>query len=169
MRPEKFTIRNKRGRARWRGHAGFPPVEEELSALLSLMSSGDSAESIRSLIQFPDSVRAAVERVEREDGPLVALPLRRALEYRQEVLAAFNTAVDRMARGQKVQTESDGERRTGVPKTCLLCLSPRRQEIEAALASGESYRSIVQRLSVSLGSLSRHRSHVIPALLEAED
>lgn len=170
MRPKKFTIRNRRGRARWKGggkcRSDFPVVAEEVDALLSLLHSGDTVETLRSLIVVPERVREAVEAVEQTEGFLMALPLRKALEYRQEVLAAFNTAVDRLARGQTVQTERDGERRTKVPKTCLLCLSPWRKEIEAALAGGEPYRSIAQRLPVSLGSLSRHWSHVCPALLK---
>lgn len=144
---QQFTIRNRRGRARWPGggkcRSDFPTVEEELGAMVALLRSGMSAEAVRALISASDTVRAAVARVEQDEGFLAALPLTKAIPYRDEVLSAFDAAMERLEHGEPIrtETESDGERRTKVPKTCLLCLSPRRKEIEGALASGESYRS----------------------------
>jgi len=49
-------------------------------------------------------------------------------------------------------------------RPCTVCRHPRREEIDGALVSGEPLRNIVERCSVSLGALSRHKAH-LPARL----
>lgn len=47
-----------------------------------------------------------------------------------------------------------------MPKACSLCASPRRDEIDAALLSGASFRDIAGRFGTSKSAAERHRSHV---------
>ena len=52
-----------------------------------------------------------------------------------------------------------------MPRTCLVCSSPRRPEIDAALLSGTSYRSIAQHFHAPPASVFRHKQDHLPALL----
>lgn len=47
-----------------------------------------------------------------------------------------------------------------MPKACSLCASPRRDEIDAALVAGASFRDIAGRFGTSKSAAERHRSHV---------
>jgi hypothetical protein len=50
-----------------------------------------------------------------------------------------------------------------MPRNCTVCLYPQRQEIEADLQAGLSYRDVARRYSISKDAVSRHRaSHVSP-------
>jgi hypothetical protein len=60
-----------------------------------------------------------------------------------------------------------------VPRTCSVCSSERRSEIERALVAGEPFRHIAARFDTSTGSLQRHKAEHLPAKLvmakEAEE
>jgi hypothetical protein len=57
-----------------------------------------------------------------------------------------------------------------MPRTCLVCHSPKRNEIDAALLSGTSYRSIARHFNAPPDSVFRHkRDHLSPALVRAKD
>ena len=50
-------------------------------------------------------------------------------------------------------------------RACSVCMSPAREQIDADLVAGLSYRGIGGRFAISKDSLSRHhRAHVSPAL-----
>ena len=56
-----------------------------------------------------------------------------------------------------------------MPRNCTVCLHPQRQEIEADLQAGLSYRDVARRYSTSKDAVSRHRAshvslHTTPAL-----
>ena len=56
-----------------------------------------------------------------------------------------------------------------MPRNCTVCLHPQRQEIEADLQAGLSYRDVARRYSISKDAVSRHRAshvslHTTPAL-----
>lgn len=55
-----------------------------------------------------------------------------------------------------------------MPRPCSLCQSPQRTEIDAALASGVSYRNIAEQFRISLSAISRHKSHIRQVLQQAE-
>jgi len=59
-----------------------------------------------------------------------------------------------------------------VPRRCTVCAHPQREEIDRAIARGESYRNIAQRHSVSITAIHRHaRSHLpqpVQAAVHAE-
>ena len=59
-----------------------------------------------------------------------------------------------------------------MPRRCTICTHPQREEIDRAIARGDSYRGIAARYSVSLTSLLRHaRSHLsqpVRAAVQAE-
>jgi transposase len=59
-----------------------------------------------------------------------------------------------------------------MPRTCSICRSPRRHEIEADLQAGLSYRDVARRYNISKDAASRHRAshvslHTTPALATA--
>src|SRR5258705_451798 len=57
-----------------------------------------------------------------------------------------------------------------MPRTCLVCSNPNRTEIDAALLSGTSYRSIARHYTVPPDSVFRHkRDHISSALVKAKD
>jgi hypothetical protein len=57
-----------------------------------------------------------------------------------------------------------------MPRTCTICTHPRRDEIEANLIAGESFRHIAARFETSTGALQRHKSDHLPAhLIRAKD
>jgi hypothetical protein len=47
-----------------------------------------------------------------------------------------------------------------MPSPCSICGHPRRQEIDAALASGTSLRAVAREFSTTHTALSRHRAHI---------
>ena len=47
-----------------------------------------------------------------------------------------------------------------MPRNCTVCRHPQRQEIEADLRAGLSYRDIARRHNISKDVVSRHRAHV---------
>ena len=49
-----------------------------------------------------------------------------------------------------------------MPKTCSICQHPERQDIEASLRAGTSYRDTARRYNLSKDSLSRHRAKHMP-------
>lgn len=52
-------------------------------------------------------------------------------------------------------------------RSCTICAHSKRAEIDAALARGESQRSIASRYGSSQASVDRHRPHVAKLLLQA--
>jgi hypothetical protein len=52
-----------------------------------------------------------------------------------------------------------------MPRTCLVCCSPKRPEIDAALLSGTSYRSIAQHFHAPPASVFRHKQDHLPVQL----
>lgn len=56
-----------------------------------------------------------------------------------------------------------------MPRTCLACASPDRAMIDAALASGEPFRAIARRVSISRAGLQRHKAHVRQAITKAAE
>lgn len=59
-----------------------------------------------------------------------------------------------------------------MPRRCTVCIHPQRDEIERAIARGESYRSIAHQYSVSHTAIIRHaRAHLpqpVQAAVQAE-
>ena len=45
-----------------------------------------------------------------------------------------------------------------MPRTCRACISPERAAIDQALATGESFRNITKRFSISPSALFRHKN-----------
>jgi hypothetical protein len=56
-----------------------------------------------------------------------------------------------------------------MPRTCLACASPKRNEIDKALASGTPYRNISKRFRIGVASLHRHRAHIAQAIVKATE
>lgn len=48
-------------------------------------------------------------------------------------------------------------------RTCTVCSSPRKKEIDQALLAGESFRHIAARYDTSTGALQRHKADHLPA------
>jgi hypothetical protein len=46
-----------------------------------------------------------------------------------------------------------------MPQTCTICQHPERQDIEADLRAGTTYRDVARRHAVSKDALSRHRAN----------
>jgi hypothetical protein len=56
-----------------------------------------------------------------------------------------------------------------MPRTCTVCSHPKRSEIDAALLRSDSLRSIVERCSISMGSLVRHsQKHLAQSIAAAK-
>lgn len=55
-----------------------------------------------------------------------------------------------------------------MPRTCTVCLHPKRSEVDAALLAGEPLRTIADQFGPSKTALLRHREHVAPALAVAK-
>jgi transposase len=55
-----------------------------------------------------------------------------------------------------------------MPRTCLACSSPVREEIDKALVAGEPFRNIAERVSISPAALFRHKNHVANAIGKAQ-
>lgn len=53
-----------------------------------------------------------------------------------------------------------------MPRTCTICASPKRNEIDSALIDGGTLRDIAGRFKVSKSAVDRHRAH-ITALVQA--
>lgn len=57
-----------------------------------------------------------------------------------------------------------------MPRVCTVCTHEKRQEIDAAIVSGEPIRGIAGRFDVSKSSLERHASSHLPAeVIAAQD
>jgi hypothetical protein len=54
-----------------------------------------------------------------------------------------------------------------VPRTCTICASCERANIDRALLAGEPLRNIAERVSLSVTSLFRHKSHLSETLKES--
>ncbi|MBI4916891.1 MAG: hypothetical protein HY825_13670 [Acidobacteria bacterium] len=52
-----------------------------------------------------------------------------------------------------------------MPRSCSVCVHPRRAEIEAAIVAGETFRHMAARFGTSTGSLQRHRAGCVPGTL----
>jgi len=51
-----------------------------------------------------------------------------------------------------------------MPRRCSVCTHPRRPEIDHAIVSGNSYRTVAQQFTVSRDAVVRHRRHLSVAL-----
>jgi hypothetical protein len=56
-----------------------------------------------------------------------------------------------------------------MPRTCLACSSPERENIDNALVSGEPLRNIAKRVSISPAGLLRHKCHVALTIARAQE
>lgn len=56
-----------------------------------------------------------------------------------------------------------------MPRNCLACTSPQREEIDKALIAGVPLRNIAERVPISPPSLLRHKQHVSKAIVKAAD
>ena len=56
-----------------------------------------------------------------------------------------------------------------MPRVCTVCTHLERENIDAALLSGESYRHIAARFDTSTSSLQRHKDHIPQHLAKATD
>ena len=56
-----------------------------------------------------------------------------------------------------------------MPRSCTICGSPSRREIERHLVGGTSYRNIAERFGTSIAALNRHKSHVAATLQKASE
>jgi transposase len=56
-----------------------------------------------------------------------------------------------------------------VPPKCTICFHDRRNEIDAELAAGTSYRNIAERFGTSLAALNRHKAHVARSIVKASE
>lgn len=54
-------------------------------------------------------------------------------------------------------------------RTCSICTSARRPEIELAMAAGRTYRDTAERYGTSKSALERHRPHVGRAIVKAAE
>src|SRR5215471_4099440 len=54
-----------------------------------------------------------------------------------------------------------------IMRFCTLCSHPLRQQIDELLLQNTSFRAIAERFHLSLGALSRHRSHCLAAALQS--
>jgi hypothetical protein len=52
-----------------------------------------------------------------------------------------------------------------MPRTCTICKHAQRDELDAALVAGESFRSIAERYGTSATALHRHKARDIPRAL----
>ena len=50
-----------------------------------------------------------------------------------------------------------------MPLPCTICSHPQRQAFEHDLAAGQTYRTLASSYQVSLGAISRHLDHLVPA------
>lgn len=54
-----------------------------------------------------------------------------------------------------------------MPRKCSICTHDKRDEIDLALTSSDSYRIIADRFGVSVTSLQRHKNHLSNTLVKA--
>ncbi len=55
-----------------------------------------------------------------------------------------------------------------MPRTCTICTHGQRPAIDEALVSGESYRYVSERFTISVGAIQRHKAaHIPQALVKA--
>ena len=55
-----------------------------------------------------------------------------------------------------------------MPRVCTVCVHPDREAIDRALLAGEALRNIVERCSISLGALHRHKEHLPADLVRSK-
>jgi hypothetical protein len=53
-----------------------------------------------------------------------------------------------------------------MPRRCSVCTHPRRPEIDHAIVSGNSYRTVAQQFTISRDAVVRHRRHFSVALVK---
>jgi hypothetical protein len=51
-----------------------------------------------------------------------------------------------------------------MPRRCSVCIHPDRQQIDQAIVSGNSYRTVAQQFTISRDAVVRHRRHLSVAL-----
>jgi hypothetical protein len=51
-----------------------------------------------------------------------------------------------------------------MPRRCSVCIHPDRQQIDQAIVSGNSYRTVAQQFAISRDAVVRHRRHLSVAL-----
>jgi len=54
-------------------------------------------------------------------------------------------------------------------RPCSICTHPKREEIDAALVGGASFRNIAKRFGTSTAALHRHQKHVAGQLAQAQE
>ena len=54
-----------------------------------------------------------------------------------------------------------------MPRTCTACTSNQRQEIDAAIIAGTSFRDIAGRFGTSRSAIFRHKTHAAQAIVKA--
>jgi len=55
-----------------------------------------------------------------------------------------------------------------MPRHCTACGHPEREAIDAAIAAGESYRTIAAQFGLSPSVLTRHKAHIAAAIAHAQ-
>jgi hypothetical protein len=56
-----------------------------------------------------------------------------------------------------------------MPRTCRACKSSQRQEIDAAIVAGTSFRNIAKRFGTTAGAVFRHKTHAAQAIVKASE
>jgi CRISPR/Cas system CMR subunit Cmr4 (Cas7 group RAMP superfamily) len=51
-----------------------------------------------------------------------------------------------------------------MPRRCSVCIHPDRQQIDQAIVSGNSYRTVAQQFTISRDAVVRHRRHLSVAV-----
>lgn len=52
-----------------------------------------------------------------------------------------------------------------MPRRCSVCIHPDRQQIDQAIVSGNSYRTVAQQFAISRDAVVRHRRHLSVAVI----
>jgi hypothetical protein len=52
-----------------------------------------------------------------------------------------------------------------MPRRCSVCTHPHRQQIDQAIVSGNSYRTVAQQFTISRDAVVRHRRHLSAAVI----
>lgn len=56
-----------------------------------------------------------------------------------------------------------------MPRACTICCHPEREDIEAAIVAGTSYRRIASQFSTSDASIRRHIEHISETIEQAQE
>jgi hypothetical protein len=54
-----------------------------------------------------------------------------------------------------------------MPRRCSVCTHPHRQQIDQAIVSGNSYRTVAQQFTISRDAVARHRRHLSAAVINS--